>query len=122
MQGALAVAETTQLAVSADVQRETVALHSCELFYSLTGACVEALCTDIVVTHPSQDQIVLLGHEAHAIDDRVDYVAIGRLGPDELANWCLEVASQIPQLHALTKCTSTRHHHIIIVTDVDTIS
>lgn len=65
---------------------------------------------------------MLLGDEAHAIDDRVDLVATGRYGPDELAYWCLEVASQVPQLHALAHSASTSHDQVTIVADVDAVA
>lgn len=88
-----------------------------ELFDSLTRKSVETFGTHLVIADACEDQ-VLLRHESHAVDDRIEDFTRVCCRPLELLDRILKV-SHVPQLDTLSECAPTRHHIVVALADVD---
>ena len=59
--------------------------------------------------------------EFNAIDDRIESLSVLSCAPIILNDWVLEVA-EVPKLDTLTKCATTRHHILVVVTDINSVT
>jgi len=91
-----------------------------ELLDHMARITIETLCTDVFIAASDQDQALLV-EEFDAIHHRVERLAVRCCVPIVLNDWSFQVA-EVPKLHTLSKSATTRHHILVVVADVDSVS
>lgn len=113
MDGTLTITKACQRAVLCDVQSEAVTGNTLKFFNNLSRCSIKALGTDCLIAAASENK-VLVGDEAHAVNNWVQDVVRWGYIPDHLLDWTLKVA-EVPNLHTLTESAASSHNIVVIL-------
>lgn len=91
-----------------------------EFFDHVARIPIETLCTDVFVTASDKNQALLV-EEFDAIHHGVERLAGRCCVPIVLNDRIFQVA-EVPKLYTLSKSATTRHHILVVVADVDSVS
>lgn len=120
MDGTLTITKACQRAVLSDIQSEAVTGNTVKFFNNLTCGSIKALGTNCFITAASENK-VLIGDEAHTVDNWVQDVVRWGYIPDHLLDWALEVA-EVPNLHTFAESATSSHNIVVILRNIDAVA